>query len=137
MKTMSPWTTLSAVHLHLISASKKMMFKACQVFVILNKGIVLSNVNNGNVMASHSDSGYHTYLRRQDREKGKWNNRVLFVCFSCCFWKVLSVVGAKGGWTPAAENLRLISRSKKTIIWIMFACNKMKYKYRHIVHNLE
>ena len=56
-----------------------MTFKACQVFDILNKGIVLSDGNNGDVMASHSVSGYHTHLRTQDRGKGKWNNGVLFV----------------------------------------------------------
>ena len=68
---MSPETTLLAVHLHLTTASKKMMFKACQVLIIINKGIVLSDGNNGNVMASHSVSGYHTHLRTQDIEKGK------------------------------------------------------------------
>ena len=32
-------------------------------------------------MASHSVSSYHTHLRTQNREKGEWNNGVLFVCF--------------------------------------------------------
>ena len=40
------------------------------MLVILNKGIVLSNSNNGNVMVSHSVSCYHAHFRTQDREQG-------------------------------------------------------------------
>ena len=81
-----------------------------------NAGIVLSNSNNGNVMVSNSVSGYHAHFRIQDREKGKWNNGILVVFFGICFWKVLSVIGIKGGWTRAAGNLRLISRKKKMML---------------------
>ena len=40
------------------------------MLVILNKAIVLSNSNNGNVMASHSMSGYPADFRTQDRDEG-------------------------------------------------------------------
>ena len=95
---------------------RKWCFQACSVLGILNKGIVLNNSNNGNVMASRSVHGYHAHFRIQDREKGKWNNGILVVFFGICFWKVLSVIGIKGGWTRAAGNLRLISIKKKIML---------------------
>ena len=33
------------------------------------------------VSIGNLESGYHTHLRTQDRQKGKWNNAVLFVFF--------------------------------------------------------
>ena len=83
---------------------RKWCFQACSVLGILNKGIVLNNSNNGNVMASRSVHGYHAHFRIQDREKGKWSNGLLVVRFGSWFWKVLSVLGIKSGWTWAAGD---------------------------------
>ena len=66
---------------------RKWRFQACSVLVILNKAIVLSNSNNGNVMASRCVRGYHAHFKIQDREKGTWSNGLLVVCFGSCFWQ--------------------------------------------------
>ena len=44
------------------------------MLVFLNIGIVLSNSNNGNVMASQSVSGYHAHLelRTEMKEMKQW-----------------------------------------------------------------
>ena len=52
-------------------------------------------------------------LRTEMKEMKQWAS---FVCFGSCFWKLFSVIGIKCGCTPAAENLRLISTTKKMML---------------------
>ena len=67
------------------------------MLVILNKGIVLCNSNNGNVMVNHSVSCYHAHFRIQDREGGNETVGFLLRVLVVAFGNFFSVLGIKGG----------------------------------------
>ena len=66
------------------------------MLVILNKGIVFSNSNNSNVMASHCVSRYHAHFRTQDREEGNELMGFLLSVLVVSFGK-FCVIAIKGG----------------------------------------